>query len=245
MYSYCYLNHMKLTYIYHSGFVIEGDQCTFIVDYYEDTDDQFVQRNLSLFPGKLYVLVSHWHPDHFNREVLQWKQVRPDIQYVFSNDILRKRLAHAEDADFLMKGQVWEDEFVRIQAFGSTDVGVSFLIEAEDKKIFHAGDLNNWHWSEESTSEEVAVCERHFLKEVDLLTKKTQSLNVAMFPVDPRQGKDYMLGAEQFVDRIQVGLFSPMHFGDNYAAAHAFRSYAEKSGACFADWKTKGEQVEF
>lgn len=236
---------MKLTYIYHSGFAIEGERCTFIIDYYEDTDDQFVQRNLPHFPGRLYVLASHWHPDHFNREVLQWKQVRPDIQYIFSNDILRKRLVHAEDADFLKKGQVWEDECVRIQAFGSTDVGISFLIEAEGQTIFHAGDLNNWHWNEESTPEEVAVCERHFLREVKLLTNKTSSLDLAIFPVDYRLGKDYMLGAEQFVDRMQVGLFSPMHFGDNYATAHAFRDYAEKSGAHFANWRTKGEQLEF
>ena len=158
---------MKLTYLYHSGFVVESADCTLIMDYFQDTDDGYIQQNLSTFPGKLYVLVSHWHPDHFNPEVLKWKQERPDIHYIFSKDILRKRLVHLSDADFLLKGQVWQDEVVRIQAFGSTDVGVSFLIETGNKKIFHAGDLNNWHWSEESTPEEIEVCERHFLKEVD------------------------------------------------------------------------------
>ena len=236
---------MKLTYIYHSGFAIEGSQCTFIIDYYKDTGNRFVKHNLSRFPGRLYVLVSHWHPDHFNREVLQWKQTRQDIRYIFSSDVLRKRLADDEDADFLRKGQVWEDDFVRIQAFGSTDIGVSFLIEAEGRTIFHAGDLNNWHWNEESTPDEVATCERHFLKEIALLKNNTPSLDLAMFPVDFRLGKDYMLGAEQFVDNMQVKLFSPMHFGENYEAAHAFRDYAEKSGARFAGWKIKGEQLEF
>ena len=236
---------MKLTYLYHSGFAIEGEKCTFIIDYYKDTDEQFVKHNLPHFHGRLYVLVSHWHPDHFNREILQWKQVHPDIRYVFSSDVLRKRLVNEEDADFLKKGQVWEDELVRIQAFGSTDVGISFLIEAEGRTIFHAGDLNNWHWNEESTPEEVAACERHFLREVKLLTNKISSLDLAMFPVDSRLGKDYMLGAEQFIDRIQVRLFSPMHFGDDYAAAHEFRSYVEKTGALFANWKAKGEQIEF
>lgn len=236
---------MKLTYLYHSGFVVEDECCTLIMDFFQDTDDGYVQQNLSAFPGKLYVLVSHWHPDHFNPEILKWKQVRPDIHYIFSKDILRKRLVHQSDADFLLKNQVWEDETVRIQAFGSTDVGVSFLIETGGEKIFHAGDLNNWHWSEESTPEEIAVCERHFLKEVDLLKKTTTFLDLAMFPVDPRLGKDYMLGAEQFIDRIRVSVFSPMHFSEEYEKANAFQVYAEGHGVRFIAWKGRGESIMF
>lgn len=239
-----YRKPMQLTYIYHSGFVLSGAHCTLIMDYFLDTDDQFVERNLPTFPGRLYVLVSHWHPDHFNPQIMQWKRIRPDIQYIFSKDILRKRLVHAEEASFLIKGQVWEDAFIRVQAFGSTDVGVSFLVEAEGRKIFHAGDLNNWHWSEESTPEEISVCERHFLKEVDLLQQTTRRLDLAMFPVDPRQGKEYMLGAEQFVDRIQTRFFAPMHFEEAYEDANAFRAYAEKTGAHFIAWHAKGESVD-
>ena len=236
---------MKLTYIYHSGFVIEGECFTLIMDYFQDTDEHFIEKNLPLFQGPVYVLVSHWHPDHFNAEILAWKKQRTDIKYIFSKDILRKGLVEPTAADFLLKGQVWEDEIIRIKAFGSTDVGVSFFIETEGKKMFHAGDLNNWHWSEESTPKEVAVCERHFLKEVDLLAKTTKVLDLAMFPVDPRQGKDYMLGAEQFVDRIKVDLFSPMHFSEAYERANAFKQYAEESGARFINWTAKGESVEF
>lgn len=236
---------MKLTYLYNSGFVVECERCTLIVDYFQDADNRFVQEHLPAFPGKLYVLASHWHPDHFNPEIMQWKRERRDIHYLFSKDILRKHTDNHFDADFLLKGQVWEDDVVRVQAFGSTDVGISFLIETEGKKIFHAGDLNNWHWSEESTPEEVTVCERHFLKEVDLLAKTTSSLDLALFPVDPRQGKDYMLGAEQFVDRIRISVFAPMHFGDDYEKANAFRMYAERTGARFIAWKARGESIMF
>lgn len=236
---------MKLTYLYNSGFVVECERCTLIVDYFQDADNRFVQEHLPAFPGKLYVLASHWHPDHFNPEIMQWKRERRDIHYLFSKDILRKHTDNHFDADFLLKGQVWEDDVVRVQAFGSTDVGISFLIETEGKKIFHAGDLNNWHWSEESTPEEVTVCERHFLKEVDLLAKTTSSLDLALFPVDPRQGKDYMLGAEQFVDRIRISAFAPMHFGDDYEKANAFRMYAERTGARFIAWKARGESIMF
>jgi L-ascorbate metabolism protein UlaG (beta-lactamase superfamily) len=236
---------MKLTYIYHSGFAVEGERCTVIVDYYKDSDDEYVRRSLPSFPGKLYVLASHWHPDHFNRIVLSWKDVRPDIHCIFSDDILEKRLHSPDGASFIRKGDTWQDENVSIKAFGSTDAGISFLIEAEGKRIFHAGDLNNWHWDEESTPEEIREAERRFLDEVNDLRRETDRVDLAMFPVDCRLGKNYMRGAEQFVDRIHAEIFAPMHFGETYAEANAFKPYAEKAGCRFVAWTETGESLTF
>lgn len=236
---------MKLTYIYHSGYAIEGEQCTFIIDYFRDTDNEFVHRSLPSFPGKLYILSSHWHPDHFRRKVLEWKEIRPDAEYIFSKDILKKKLASADEATFLVKGDVWQDNQVCIRAFGSTDVGISFLIEAEGKKIFHAGDLNNWHWDEESTPAEIRSAERHFLKELKTLAETTDQVDLAMFPVDCRLGKNYMLGPRQFVDTIRTSFFAPMHFDQTYNEANAFRPYAEKAGCRFAAWTHTGESQTF
>ncbi|MDR0743627.1 MAG: MBL fold metallo-hydrolase [Tannerella sp.] len=236
---------MKLTYIYHSGYVIEGERCTIVIDYYKDSQDKYIRRSLPFFPGKLYILSSHWHPDHFNKEILEWKSIRPEIRYIFSKDILKKHLASKEDASFLNKGDRWQDEDIRIKAFGSTDVGISFLIETEEKKIFHAGDLNNWHWDEESTPEEIQAAERHFLKELNLLANETRHLDLAMFPVDCRLGKNYMRGAEQFVDTIRTRVFAPMHFGETYKEANAFKGYAEKAGCQFTAWTKTGESRTF
>lgn len=236
---------MKLTYIYHSGYAIEGERCTIIIDYYKDSRDEYIFRGLPSFPGKLYVLASHWHPDHFNRIVLNWKNVRPDTQYIFSDDILKNRLHSKNNASFIQKGDLWQDENITVKAFGSTDVGISFLIEAEGKKIFHAGDLNNWHWDEESTLEEIQDAEHRFLKETDELRGETERVDLAMFPVDCRLGKNYMRGAKQFVDRIYAGIFAPMHFGETYKEAHAFKSYAEKAGCRFAAWTRTGESLFF
>ena len=150
---------MTLDYIYHSGFAIETESVTVIIDYYKDSSETehnrgIVHDYLLQRPGKLYVLATHFHPDHFNREILTWKEQRPDIQYIFSKDILKSHRAKAEDAFYIKKGETYEDDTIRIDAFGSTDVGSSFLLHLQDWSIFHAGDLNNWHWSEESTEEE-------------------------------------------------------------------------------------------
>jgi L-ascorbate metabolism protein UlaG (beta-lactamase superfamily) len=232
---------MKLTYIYHSGYAIEGEQFTFIIDYFKDAENEFVRRSLPSFPGKLYILSSHWHPDHFTRTILEWKKIRPDAEYLFSEDILKKRLASADEATFLVKGDVWQDDKVRIRTFGSTDVGVSFRIEAERKTIFHAGDLNNWHWDEISTPAEIRSAERHFLKELKTLADTTRQVDLAMFPVDCRLGKNYMRGPQQFVDTIRTALFAPMHFDQTYDKANAFRPYAEKTGCHFIAWSHTGE----
>ncbi|MDH6356941.1 MBL fold metallo-hydrolase [Parabacteroides sp. PF5-9] len=240
---------MRLVYIFHSGFVLETTHFDLLVDYFMDTTDDpsggFVHKELLHRQKKLYVLSSHFHPDHFNPEVLQWRTEKDDISYIFSRDILRNKRAQPEDAVYLMKGEVYEDDNLSIKAFGSTDVGISFLIQAEGKTVFHAGDLNNWHWKDESTAEEIAIAERDYLKELDLLAKTAPELDVAMFPVDPRLGTDYARGAEQFVDRIRTRLFAPMHFTLNYDQLQGFKQYAESRGSLFFDIKERGQCVEF
>ncbi|MDH6535119.1 MBL fold metallo-hydrolase [Parabacteroides sp. 52] len=239
---------MRLVYIFHSGYVIEADGFALLIDYFKDTGvspvEGYVHDTLLSRPGKLYVLSSHFHPDHFNPEVLEWKKQKADIQYIFSRDILRHKKAKAEDALYLMKGEQYQDENLKIKAFGSTDIGISFLIEIEGRFIFHAGDLNNWHWKDESTAQEVAVAERNYLNELELLAKTTPHLDVALFPVDPRLGSDFARGAEQFIHRIETGLFAPMHFGERYNKLLPFKQYAQERGVPFAGWTEKGQSVD-
>lgn len=56
---------MKLDYIYHSGFAIEADDVTVIIDYYQDSsEDNFekgiVHDYLLHKTGRMYVLASHF-----------------------------------------------------------------------------------------------------------------------------------------------------------------------------------------
>lgn len=119
------------------------------------------------------------------------------------------------------------------------------MIEGEEKRIFHAGDLNNWHWAEESTAEESRESEDHFLRELDCLAGEVEQVDMALFPVDPRLGKDYMRGACQFIDRIHPRWFAPMHFWEKYGKANALRKYAEERGCRFVAWTHPGQYVEF
>ena len=142
-------------------------------------------------------------------------------------DILKRRRAQKEDADvWMVKGTVWEDEYLKVTATGSNDSGVSWIVETEGKTIFHAGDLCNWYarfladntpegevFSEEFGQYINPVAEeKRFLGELKDIRKITDSFDLVMFPVDGRIGNGYTLGGRQFIERFKVGMFVPMHF---------------------------------
>lgn len=240
---------MKLTYLYHSGFVIEGDSFSMIIDYFRDSpDDQksgYVNSYVLNKPGPLYVLSSHSHADHFNSKILDWKKHKTDIRFIFSKDILDSGLVKKDDAVFLDKLEYYKDDMLNIEAFGSTDLGISFLISAEDKRIFHAGDLNNWHWNEESTEAESQEYERHFLDELAIVKQAVTHVDLAMFPLDARLGKDYARGASQFLSEIDTGIFVPMHFDQDYESVVAFAVNAEAQNTRYISLSHEGESIDF
>lgn len=236
---------MKLTYIYHSGYALEFDNFTIIIDYYKDSENKIVYNSLLKKKSRLYVLSTHSHADHFNPEILEWKSINADIVYIFSKDILKNKKINSEGIIFLDKLDLYHDDYLSARAYGSTDIGVSFLFNIKEYTIFHAGDLNNWHWNEESTKDEIREAEQYYTQELDLLAKDIEYLNLAMFPVDPRLGKDYMKGAEQFVATIRTDFFAPMHFDKAYDKAAAFADFAlTKSCKCIC-WRHSGESVVF
>ena len=240
---------MLLTYIFHSAFALESETCTLIFDYWKDVETPtfekgFVSEYLLQKKTPIYVFSTHSHGDHFNPEILTWKDIHPEITYLFGHDILDEKLATKEDAIFLAKGDTFKDELLSVKAFGSTDSGVSFWIILNNKSIFHAGDLNNWHWSDESPKEESTIAENNFLQELADLKKEVPVIDLAMFPVDNRMGTDYDRGAKQFIEAIKVKVLAPMHFGRQYDAANAFKEVAEQQKVRFLTITEKGQQFK-
>lgn len=228
---------MKVVYLYHSGMAFELEHCILIVDYYQPEAVAAVlqpQVRRLLGCGKpVYVLVSHVHADHFDPVVLNWQQ-EGEVHYVFSADVAPALQGREAQVHFLKKGEVFQDENLTVKAYGSTDVGISFYIQTEGWKLFHAGDLNNWHWNEESTEEEIRQSEQEYQNELTLITQEIKGLDVLCFPVDSRLGHDYMRGAEQFVSAVPVRWFVPIHFTSGRPEDPlAFGPVTRKYGASF------------
>lgn len=236
---------MKITYIHHSGFCIETDSTAIIIDFYKDTKDVdgYIYHSVLKNKKKLYVLCTHSHFDHFNGEILNWKRKVKDITYIFSEDILSHHFAEKEEAIYLDVLGEYRDEILYIKTYGSTDAGVSFYLEFDGKKIFHAGDLNNWHWNEESSAEETAEAEAFYERELATLAQDVKELDVAMFPIDARLGKDFMKGAEQFLKTISVTNLLPMHFTEHPSKIVEFEPIAKKYNCKYIMLAENGQSI--
>lgn len=140
---------IKVTYLDHSGFAVVLPTAVAVFDYFRDPTGALVKVIRENPELPVVFFVSHHHPDHFNPAIFNLAQDR-EVQYVLSNDIFSKVVHDDMPVAWVSPG----DEVpgllggLDVRAFGSTDAGVSFLVTLPDgRKIFHAGDLNYWHWN--------------------------------------------------------------------------------------------------
>ena len=198
-------NQCEVKYLYNSGFTIETKNTFIIIDYYTSQNpidlEKYTDKNI-------YVLVSHNHGDHYTKKIYNWND-KYNIRYILHDDINAPKDI---SPTYVVKNRKYNiDDKVKIETFGSTDRGVSFLISVDDMSLFHSGDLNWWKWNSDSEdsqySEEVA-----YKKEIEKLIGK--KVNIAFVPVDPRLENNFDLGVKYFANKINAQVIIPMHFRD-------------------------------
>ena len=186
-----------ITHYYHSGFSVACEKQLLVFDYWRGEDGELEER-LQITPEKIQkytdvvVFISHDHIDHMDPVVYSWKDVT-NVCYVVSSDMpvgtRGKRMAPGDEYSPV--------DGVDITAFDSTDLGVSFLVDFQGMRFFHAGDLNFWHWREESTMQEIEEADAEFRKAVSPISR--EKIDVAFFPLDPRQGAMFEAGINYFI----------------------------------------------
>ncbi|MDU2064951.1 MAG: MBL fold metallo-hydrolase [Sporomusaceae bacterium] len=197
---------MELTFLEHSGFMVETDHHILIFDYYRDPAGKVAAKRGN--GKKWFVFSSHNHGDHFNPAIAQWQN---DSYYFLSHDIAAESGTAAFMSDKISVMAPYEtcrQATVTVKSFGSTDAGISFLVEVEGHKIFHAGDLNWWHWNGD-TPENIKQAAADFAREMEKL--KGESFDVAFFPVDSRLEEYRTLGVETFCRDTDPKLVVAMH----------------------------------
>lgn len=217
----------KVTFLDNSGFMVETDNDIIVFDYYKDPAHAVVKALEHNREKAVLFLVSHNHPDHFNTDIFNLAQNHRRI-YVLSNDIPSQEVHDNMPVDWMSAGDVIDGIFdgISIKAYGSTDAGVSYLVTLPDgKTLFHAGDLNYWHWENESSEREIERAHNAFSVIVNRIASEHPAIDVVFFPVDVRLGANCAAGAEQFLTTIAVGDFFPMHFKGSYEQACDFGAY--------------------
>jgi len=200
-------------YLYHSGFAVETENTFLVFDYWRDTPSGGLSagvidsKEIAAKHKKVVVFSSHNHADHYNPVILRWKREIPGVEFVLSRDIPAQEgaLMAGVNSSYCHAG-------LSVRTFASNDEGVAFLVEVDGAVIYHAGDLNWWHWEGEPDdyNEDMA---RRYKAQVDKL--RGVSIDLAFVPVDPRLGAQYAWGADYLMRTADVKHMAPMHFGED------------------------------
>jgi len=219
---------MKVTYIGHSGFLLEVSKTYFLFDYYEGDIPQMNRE----YP--LIVFVSHKHGDHYNPAIFELVKKYPHVHFVLSGDVpVKWKIREYHEQGIALENRVTvvrkntdtelalyeQKEPLRITTLKSTDEGVAFLLEYYGKKYYHAGDLNLWLWTGESKQYNDNMRIKYF-KELKKL--KEMEIEAAFVPLDPRQESDAFEGIESFLEYTNTKVVFPMHFWGEYAIIDEF-----------------------
>lgn len=198
---------MIVTYYGHSGFGVDTGERVLLFDY---IGGGFTAggRNVTAF-------VSHAHGDHCVPSLLK------GIDTVYAGFDVDEGLGYRN----MRPGDEERNRGLYVKAFRSTDEGVSFYVEADGWRIFHAGDLNDWHWRSDGDAEWT----RDMRVKYDAALRELEgtAIDIAFFPVDERMGEGYAEGAEEFLRRIKPRLMIPMHFTDKETAVAFAKEHAD------------------
>jgi len=200
---------MIITCIGHSGFLAELPGYNLIFDYF--TDKKSVVTPELFKNKKTCVFISHGHYDHFSKKIFGWQNLG-DVAYILDAGCKIPDRDRPENITMVREGDSVElfGGEITARAYGSTDEGVSFLVEAGGYTIFHAGDLNDWYWEDESTPEELLADEGNYLSIINKLAG--QKIDVAFIPEDPRLGRNAGRGIAHFKNIVAPQRIIPMHF---------------------------------
>ena len=97
--------------------------------------------------------------------------------------------------------------------------------------LYHAGDLNNWVWEGEP---EEYNCRMSEAFHSELLKIAGNHIDVAFMLLDPRQGKDFYLGMDDFMHMVGADIVFTMHFWGVFGVSERFKTLP-----CAADYAEK------
>lgn len=242
------MNRAKINYLYHSGFIVETKSNLLVFDYFKNSSDKkerslengVITEDVLKTEKNILVFSTHSHYDHFDPLIFSWRKFNSKIKYILSSDIQRNE--DLEDCVYISENENVRINNVDIKAYGSTDIGISLFVNIDGVSIFHAGDLNWWHWKDESDEDNLAM-EKNFKEKVEKLSN--EKIDIAFFPVDSRLEEYYDLGGKYFIKKIKPKLFIPMHFADNPEITKKFKEQVNSNSTDVVEIYSRGQEILF
>src|SRR5699024_7816184 len=118
---------LKVTYIYHSGFLVETERSYLLFDYWKGEIPPLDYKK------ELYIFASHAHRDHFSEDIFKLENRCEKVCYILSADIRKssRSWAGAEHVHFMRAHETLDVDNVHVETLLSTDAGVAFLIQTD------------------------------------------------------------------------------------------------------------------
>ena len=206
---------MQVTYIDHSGFMVESGSCYYIFDYYKGELPKLDKDK------EVIVFCSHFHQDHFNPQIFEiLNDMGMNYQAVLAKDINKRKYPAGVKITTAYHDKTYIlDNGTQVSTLLSTDSGVAFVVKAKSGTIYHAGDLNDWYWEGEPDADNRQMTSR-YRAEIDKL--QGIHFDVAFVPLDPRQEDHYADGMIYFLENVECEAVFPMHYWDEPKAIDRF-----------------------
>lgn len=207
----------KITYLDHSGFMIETPDVLMVFDYYRDPAHKVVktlERNPEL---PVVFFVSHRHRDHFSHEIWNLAQNHKRL-YIVSNDVVDKDIHFDMPINWMSPGDSLENQLggISVKAFGTTGKGCSFAVTTKDgRHIFHAGELGEPLSHSDGSPRDAACLASKFETAIGRIAAAEIPFDLAMMSVDTTDGPEFALDAAKFLEKVSVKTFVPYHTDDS------------------------------
>ena len=199
---------VKITHIYHSGFVIELDRTVLIFDWYDGRLPDFDPLKT------VVVFVTHGCPDHYSPRIWELNETHRRILYVLDCCTAPER--KGDNILHVQPGRHYEFGRLLIYTICTNENGVAYVVSADGQNFFHAGDLNVLRGTG-ATDDENAYSERIYRRQLEKIS--SWDIDAAMLPLDPGLGEDAPRAIDDYMRIVGCRHLFPMHYWNKTAEA--------------------------
>ncbi len=204
---------LEITYIYHNCFIIKWNDESIIFDYPEilsAEEEDFIRKEVA--NKELGILISHSHFDHFSEKFLDLRLVAKRFTCAVSFDVAKKSSKCAKECLVINEGAMFKILDAEVKAYGSSDLGVSYLLRIGDFSIYFAGDNADWRRKELPPQINRLVWDV-FSKTIGKIRAEYGKIDIVF--IDLCEICENLGGILYIVNTLKPKLVVPMHFHGN------------------------------
>ena len=235
---------IRATFLGHSGFLVELDSACLLFDWSEGVLPPLPQKPLLVF-------ASHRHQDHFQPRIFELDDGSREVTFLLGSDLKltesRKQRwsvspETAARCHVMEGGETRQIDSITVKTLTSTDEGVAFLVTCDDCTVYHAGDLNWWHWEGEDPQWNRNM-EADFKRYLEPL--RDRHIDLAFAPLDPRQEHAADWGFRYLLELADIQHIVPMHQWKNPQPTRDFCAAYPEFAHQIVPMEIPGQRTDF